>query len=141
MDNPDLNQGKVKSLILLFRKITRFVQLTPFAFLFLYALSSLLRIVSTEILDSFIDVVFYTSPAVTISMLFLSRFMKLCRYHKIACLLPSSTKMLDAIDNYVMTFTWNELAILYSLFGVFCILFLYQSHKIFFGDGRKEAVA
>lgn len=141
MDSPAPNQGKVKSLILLFRKITRFVQLTPFAFLFLYALSSLLRVVSSDIFDSFIDIVFYISPAVTASMLFLSRFMKLCRYHKIACLLPSSTQVLDAIDNYVITFTCNEIIILYMVLGVFCILFLYQSHKIFFGNGRKEAVA
>lgn len=141
MDSPVPNQGKVKSLILLLRKITRIVQLVPFAFLAVYVIVLLIWCFIPDRVESMIETALYVSPAMTITMLFLSKHLKLCKYHKIACSLPTSTQILDAIDNYVITFTWTELVILYSLFGAFCILFLYQSHKIFFGNGRKEAVA
>ena len=88
-------------------------------------------------LSSFIDLFFCGTPSAVLVLLLLSRLLKLCAWHKIACLIPSSTKIEGYIDSYLFTFTQNELIVIHMVIGMLTTVFLILAFKRFFLNGRK----
>lgn len=137
MDSRDQSQGAVRKVLDVLRKVTRMVQLVPFVYLAFYAIYMIASAFSPEGIIFISDGFLTTSPFVTTCMLFLSRLLKLCRWHKTACLIPSFSQIENVVDSYVFTFTQNEIIILNISIGVASALFLYLANKHFFHDGRK----
>lgn len=117
------------------RRLTRFVQLAPFAYVLLYALYMLMGSLLPEETLCAIDSVAINSPLVTGGMMVLSKLMNLCRWHKAAVLIPSTSQIEGYIDSFVITFTQEEIFFINLSIGLFSILFLAFAHKHFFGNG------
>ena len=134
MDSPD-RQGAANSGIKKMRRLTRFVQLAPFAYVLLYALYMLMGSLLPEETLCAIDSVAINSPLVTGGMMVLSKLMNLCRWHKAAVLIPSTSQIEGYIDSFVITFTQEEIFFINLSIGLFSLLFLVLAHKHFFGNG------
>ena len=136
MDNPD-RRSAVEAIIGILRKVTRIVQLAPFAYLCFYAAYLLAgSFINDEMLclsDSFMML----SPVTTVGMLVVSRLLKLCPWHKIACLLPTSSQIEGYIDSFVFTFTEQEIVIINAVIGIITIAFI-VSAVMHFWDGFKK---
>ena len=117
------------------RRLTRFVQLAPFAYVLLYALYMLMGSLLPEETLCAIDSVAINSPLVTGGMMVLSKLMNLCRWHKAAVLIPSTSQIEGYIDSFVITFTQEEIFFINLSIGLFSLLFLALAHKHFFGNG------
>jgi len=140
MENPD-RRAAVLKLTRILRQVTRIIQWIPFVYLAVYALGTFSETQMSEELLCFRDSIGAVSPAVTIGFLFFSRLLELCRWHKIACLIPMGTPAADYVDCYVIQFTQNEVICLNIIFGIISLVFLILAHHHFFGHGRERTVA
>ena len=120
------------------RRVTRLVQLAPFVYLAFYSVYLILGCFVPDDIVCLADGVMFSSPLATTAMLVLSRVLKLCRWHKTACLIPSASQIESIIDTYCFTFTQTEVVLINVLLGVISLVFLVVSNKHFFHDGRKE---
>ena len=137
MENRDQRAGAVSSLVRILRKITRIVQLAPFAYLFLLGIVLLLESTlpdwALRLMANLLDAPVYT----TIGMLLFERILKLCVWFRTACLLPFTTKVGGYVDSFVYTFTQNEVVLVNTLLGITFLLYIYLSFRHFF-HGRAE---
>lgn len=120
------------------RRVTRLVQLAPFVYLAFYSVYLILGCFVPDDIVCLADGVMFSSPLATTAMLVLSRVLKLCRWHKTACLIPSASQIESIIDTYCFTFTQTEVVLINILLGVISFVFLVVANKHFFHDGRKE---
>ena len=135
MDSQD--RRAVSKLTRILRKITKIIQLIPFVFLAVYSLGAFTESRLSEELLCLRDSMISVSPAITAGFLFFSRLLELCKWHKIACIIPLGTPAADYIDCYVYQFTQNEVVMLNILFGILSTVFLILAKNHFF-NGRKR---
>ena len=120
------------------RKTTRIVQIFPFVYLAIVAIYLVWSWAFGESIVSFADSILSQSSFAPALLLVLSKVLKLCRWHKAACLFPSVTKIETFIDSYLFQFTENEIIIINTAIGFIFLLFIYRAIKHFFHDGRKR---
>lgn len=113
------------------RRLTRFVQLAPFAYVLLYALYMLLGSVLPDETLCAIDSVMIDSPLITGRFMVLSKLMNLCRWHKAAVLIPSTSQIEGYIDSFVITFTQEEIFFINLSIGVIAISFFFIACRHF----------
>lgn len=137
MENQDQRAGAVNSLVKILRKITRIVQIAPFAYLLLLGVcllcESLLPDWAMRLSVNLLNAPVYT----IVGLLFVGRWLKLCSWFRAACLLPFTTKVEGYVDSFVYTFTQNEVIIFNAVLGITFIVFIYLSFRHFF-HGRAE---
>ena len=137
MDSPD-PRNAVSSLVGILRKVTRIVQLLPFAYLLLLSVYLFLEFMLPEwalrIADNALNAPVYS----VVGMLGAGRLLKLCRWFRTACLLPMATKIEGWIDSFVVTFTQNEVIIINTILGILFLTFIILACRHFF-YGRKPA--
>ena len=135
MENQDRQRDAVSRVIEILRKVTRIVQIAPFVYLAFYSAYLIIGCFSPDTLVSLADGVLFSSPLATTGMLFLSRLLKLCRWHKAACLIPSASQIEGIIDSYLFTFTQNEIILINTALGILSLAFIIRAHRHFF-NGR-----
>ena len=124
--------GEVSSVIRILRKATRIVQLAPFAYLAFYAAYMLFGYFASEEALCVADSLLTISPATTGMMLVGSRVFKLCRWHKAACLIPSTSQIEGYIDSFVFHFTQEGIIFINTAIGLAALAFLVLAIKHFF---------
>lgn len=135
MESQD-QRNAVSRLVAILKHVTRIVQLVPFVYLCFYALYLLLSCFAGEGLLTFLDNILTVQPLTILSFLIASKIFNLCIWHKIACLLPSSTQIESYIDNFIITFTQEEVLIInMSIFSII-VIFLILSFRRFLNYGR-----
>lgn len=139
MDSPDPRAGAVSSLVGVLRKVTRIVQVAPFAYLVLLAVYLLCESVlpnwAVMLADNLLNAPAYT----TAGMLVLGRMLKLCAWFRTACLLPFTAKAECYVDAFVYQFTQNEVAIVNAATGILFIAFVFVTIRHFFHGHAAEA--
>ena len=81
-------KGKVQHIVDKLRQITTLVQLAPFVLTFIYFVVFGLYFILPDSVLNVLDTLFYTSPIVALLLLAQSKILCLCRWHKMACILP-----------------------------------------------------
>lgn len=135
MDSLD-RRAAVRKLTTILRKITRYIQWIPFVYLAVYSLMAVSETQMTEELLCFRDSVMAVSPAVNVGFLFFNRLLELCRWHRIACLLPLSSTMEGYIDCYIFQFTQEEIIAMNLASGIIAAVFLFLAYRHFFGGTK-----
>ena len=82
-DNKD-----ILALVRILRKVTTIVKIYPFVYAVLYALCMIGYLVCDDAVSVMLDQLFYTSPIVVSCNILLSYSLKLCKWHRLQCLLP-----------------------------------------------------
>ena len=137
MENRDQRAGAVNSLVKILRKITRIVQIAPFAYLLLLGVCLLFESLLPDWAMR-LSVNLLNTPVYTIvGLLCVGRWLKLCSWFRTACLLPFTTKVEGYVDSFVYTFTQNEVIIVNAVLGITFLVFIYVSFRHFF-HGRAE---
>ena len=130
MDSQD-PRSAVSSVIAILRKATRIVQLAPFAYLAFYVAYMLGGLFIPDDFLCSLDKVAGVSPLTTGMMLVGSRLFKLCRWHKIACLLPMSSQVEGYVDSFIITFTQEEILCINISIGIIALVFLVAAIRHF----------
>ena len=131
MENPDPN-GAVSHLVAILRKITRVVQLLPFAYLLLFASYLLCESVLPDAIVRLADNVLNTPLLAILVMLGAGRLLRLCNWFKTACVLPITTKVEGYIDAFVFTFTQEEIIFINTAVGLLVAAFLILAIRHFY---------
>lgn len=137
MESPDPS-GAVSAVIRVIRKVTRAAQFMPFIYLLFYAVYLFVSLVVPDEVLGAIDSFAYVSPAAGGGLLVASRILKLCRWHRVACLIPFSSQIENYIDSFLFTFTQQEIVAINVSLGIASVLFLIIANRHFFHDGRAE---
>lgn len=131
MANREQEIGQVKYLINKLRYITLAAQILPFAYSFLYILSLVLYLICDEPTLRILDTLFYVSPIVVCGFLVESHILKLCKWHKSACILPILPQIIVFIDAYIVELTSIEAHIAIITPIVLSVLLLIAAYKVF----------
>ena len=136
MDRQDQG-GAVSHLVRILRKITRIVQLMPFAYLLLLAVylltESILPEWAVRIADNLLNAPLYA----IIGMLGAGKILKLCQWFRAACLLPMATKVESWVDSFIIAFTQGEIIAINMFIGVAVLVFLALAYRHFFAWKTK----
>lgn len=79
-----------------------------------------------------VDDIVCVSPASMGVMLLAAHLLKLCVWHKTACLLPMASRVTEFVDNFIITFTQNEVVIINTLLGLAVVAFIIAAYRHFF---------
>ena len=91
---------------------------------------------ASEEVMAVLDSLFYVSPVIVIQFLMLSRVLRLCRWHKLACALPMFPQVPVVLDHTVVFFSERAVEIHVITMMVMSFLLLISAYKVFF-YGRK----
>lgn len=127
----------VKRLVDILRKITETVKALPFIYLIIYVVYIAINTVTWERTIGFMDYLFTISPSVTVCFLCLSRLLKLCAWHKTACVIPLTGQMESYIDSNIVQLTQNEVILINVIIGILVSGFLIMARK-HFCNGRER---
>lgn len=130
-DKNEANIGQVKYLLNKLRYITLAVQILPFIYSFLYIFSLVLYLICDESILRILDTLFYVSPIVVCGFLVESHILKLCKWHKSACILPILPQAIVFIDAYIVELTSIEAHIAIITPIVLSVLLLIAAYHVF----------
>lgn len=134
MDSQD-QRNAVSGLIRLLRKLTRCIQILPFAYLILYAAVLLTEAFSqNQVYEAICTICFLPVFGIAF-LLIIGRMLRLCAWYKAACLMPASSRITDFIDNYILQFTQSEVIIINTALGIICLVFVILAVR-HFSHGR-----
>ena len=111
-------------------------QLAPFVYALGYIIILFLYNFASDIVLDVLDDLFYVSPVVIAMNLVYSRILKLCVWHKVACVLPLIPEVANMSEALPFEFSFNEAHIINYSAAITSILFVFTANKVFFGDGR-----
>ena len=129
LDQPRLN---LKGLIEKLRQVTLAVQLMPFFYTLLYLISMICYWSANDLILTIMDSLFYISPIVVVQFLVLSRALRLCIWHKVACTLPIVPQVAVLLDGTVITFSENSAKLSIVLMALMSAVLLFAAYKVFF---------
>lgn len=123
MDSPD-PKGAVSRLVAVLRKVTRIVQLLPFAYLLLLSVYLLTEYILPDWVLGVADNVLNAPVVAIIGLLGVGKLFKLCAWFKTACLMPMLPKIESWVDSFVITFTQEEVLCINISMGIIALVFL-----------------
>ena len=131
MDNREQELERIKRLIAKLRSTTLAVQIAPFVYTSLYIIILLLYPVCSENVLSVLDTLFYVSPLVVFWFLVESSILRLCRWHKMACVLPLIPQIFVFVDYHIVRLTMTEFYAHYAQMAGMSILLLISAYNVF----------
>ena len=120
-------EGLVKKL----RYVTLAVQMMPFLYTVPYLITLIITSQASEELTKLFDTLFYVSPVTVCAFLVLSRLLRLCKWHRTACILPLLPQVVSFIDYYIIELTEIAAQVNIILFGSMAILLLVAAYNVF----------
>lgn len=91
----------ILAIVHILRKVTKIVKIYPFVYAVLYALCMIGYLVCDDFVSIMLDQLFYTSPIVVSCNILLSYSLKLCKWHRLQCLLPMIPLVTLFVDNTI----------------------------------------
>lgn len=107
------------------------VQLMPFVYSVLYIISLTVGLFASNDVVKMFDMLFYASPVTVLSFLVFSRLLRMCCWHRTACLLPIVPQVISFVDYYIIQFPASTLFISIATLIAMSILLLFSAYKIF----------
>ena len=108
------------------------VQVIPFVYTLLYILSMVAYLAVPESILRVLDTLFYTSPFMVAAFLVESKILRLCRWHRAACILPLLPQVAVFVDYHIIPLTRNQVILTISLSITMAALLLVAAYKVFF---------
>ena len=125
------NDKDVIAIVAILRKVTKVVKIYPFVYAILYEVCMFGYMLGSEELSCTLDQLFYTSPISILFALILSRSLKLCKWHKLECVLPMIPLIHLAIDSYIIPLSNVSAIINVGTIIAICILSLINAYFVF----------
>lgn len=100
-------RNELIALVCILRNTTRIVKVAPFVYSGLYILCMIAYLFANYEFCFVLDLCFTTSPATVVLLLLLSKYLKLCKWHKLECALPMLPIVPILVDRYGRLFKRN----------------------------------
>ena len=119
------------SIVNILRRVTVIVKLYPFAYTLLYISCMLVYMFGSENASVFCDQMFYTSPFMVVCAIGLSYSLKLCKWHRLECILPLMPCIIVLVDTYIYQISMLGAYLNSILMLILCILSLINAYFVF----------
>ena len=119
--------GLVKKL----RYVTAAVQVMPFIYGAMYIFCMVLYLFCSDDVACICDELFYVSPITIGSFLVLSKLLRMCIWHRTACILPLIPQAISLFDKYIIEFPWSAWTITIMTFIVMFTALIFSAYKTF----------
>lgn len=120
-------EGIIKKL----RTVTTAVQILPFIYCTLYILSVVIYFFGSDTASSICDTLLYVSPITIASFLVLSSVLRLCKWHKTACVIPLIPNCISLFDYYIVELSEIYLYVELGIIGLMTMLLLISAYNVF----------
>jgi hypothetical protein len=125
------NNKDIIAIVIILRKVTKIVKIYPFVYAMLYAFCMVGYMIGSEQLSCLLDQLFYTSPISILFALLLSRSLKLCKWHKLECILPMIPLIHLAIGSYIIPLNSVSAIINVATVITLCLASLINAYFVF----------
>ena len=125
------DHARITNLIHTLRYITITVQFAPFIYSILYIISLIVSLSGNIVAQRLFDSAFYVSPFFVGVHLVYSKILRLCIWHKTACILPMLPVAASLVD-YFCCFNTHAAIIIDSTFILMFGLLLLGAYNVFF---------
>lgn len=119
--------GLVKTL----RYVTTAVQILPFIYTVLYLVALGIALFASEEIVRISDSLFYVSPVTVFAFLLLSKLLRLCVWHRTACMLPLLPQVVSIIDYNIIELSQRAATLNIIVFGIIGAGLLFAAYKTF----------
>ena len=120
-----------KKYIIILKRATIYVQFLPFIYSFFYIVILVAYPFISESTAVLLDSIFYISPIFMAGMLVLSKLLHLCRWHRMACIVPIISQAPVFVDDHIISLTRIEAIISNSTVVVMSVVLLIAAYKVF----------
>ena len=115
------------------------VQVFPFVYAVLFILLyGSYSFITNETIRFVIDYSFFVSPIVVFAHYIYSRMLRMCVWHRIACLLPVLTQIVDVLDTFVVSISRNGMTITVVTIIVSMIIYGFAIYGTFFSTNGRN---
>lgn len=91
-------QERIEAAAKIAKRATVIVKIVPFVYAFLFMMCLIVYTFTSENVQTVLDTIFYVSPVTIIFALILSKTFKLCKWHRLECVLPLVSQITVFID-------------------------------------------
>lgn len=127
----DQQRLRLEGIIKKLRSVTLAVQIMPFCYTFLYLVAMVFYLFSDDAVVNILDTLFYVSPVVVVQFLILSRSLRLCKWHKIACSLPIVPQIMVILDRTLLFFSERAAEVSVAAMILMSVLLLIAAYNVF----------
>lgn len=127
-----MERSDLEFLVKTLRRTTTAVQILPFVYSALYVILLAAYQFIPELFQSTMDNLFYVSPVCMVAFLVLSKTLRLCKWHKTACIIPFIPQVVNFIDCHVLMLSENEAIVFNATLITMVALLLVTAYKVFF---------
>jgi hypothetical protein len=125
------DRNELIALVCILRNTTRIVKVAPFVYSGLYILCMIAYLFANYEFCFVLDLCFTTSPATVVLLLLLSKYLKLCKWHKLECALPMLPIVPILVDRYCFTFSTMAAYSNVTIIILLSILSLINAYHVF----------
>lgn len=118
--------------IIILKRTTVYVQFLPFIYSFFYVIVLIIYPFISEDAAVLLDSIFYISPIFMAGMLVLSKLLRLCNWHRTACIVPIISQVPVFIDSYIVSLTRIEAIVSNSIVVLMIATLLISAYNVFF---------
>lgn len=120
METKGFERDQILTIIDILRKVTKRVKLAPFIYAVIFMACMIIYWFADESILSTLDAIFYISPIVCLTFVWLSYPLKLCNWYRLQCCLPILPLPLIYIDENICEFgvevAWVNFLIITTIF-------------------------
>lgn len=127
-----MDRNELEFLVKTLRRTTTAVQILPFVYSALYVILLATYQFIPEPFQSTMDNLFYVSPVCMVAFLVLSKTLRLCKWHKTACIIPFIPQVVNFIDCHVLMLCKNAATVFNVTLITMVALLLVSAYKVFF---------
>lgn len=121
----------VKRLIEILRSVTTAVQVFPFIYSLLYIVALITYNYVSEEAQTMMDSLLYVSPICMAAFLVLSKILRMCRWHRTACVIPAIPMVASFVDSYIFSFSETFVYTFNYVVAGLCALLLISAYNVF----------
>ena len=131
MGQEDRKPLDLKGLVSTLRHVTTAVQVVPFVYVALYILTLVSYNFISEDAQTLMDTLFYVSPVTVLAFLFLSRVLRLCKWHRRAVVLPLIPQVVSFLDYYIIDLSEVAVRVNFYVILSMSVLLLIAAYNVF----------
>lgn len=125
-------EGKdIIAIVRILRRVTTIVKVYPFAYSILYISCMFVYMFCSDEMATLCDQLFYTSPFMIVCAIGLSYSLKLCKWHRLECVLPLLPTCMVFVDEFIYQIPKSASYLNAILMSTICILSLINAYFVF----------
>lgn len=122
------------------RRVINAVKVFPFIMVLLQIMVVISYTILPESVLFVLDMMFYTSPLHILLLVYLSRKLGLCKWHRAECLLPMIGIVAPLIDVYIWEFTLSAATFNLLIMSSLLIVSVFNAYHVFIKPTINEEV-